>query len=125
MGEKLESWNAEAISCNAQEKQEAEVAESLTISQGNQARLHVGTAMAMALLKACAKQKDLHRGSRVHADVVRRGLLESNIHIGNTLVNMYAKCGALEKAREVFNKLPARNVASWNVLIAGYAHHGL
>lgn len=37
---------------------------------------------------------------------------------------MYAKCGVLPKAQEVFKKLPAaRNAITWNVLLAGYAQH--
>jgi pentatricopeptide repeat protein len=37
---------------------------------------------------------------------------------------MYAKCGNLEKAREVFDKIHKPVVASWNMIIAGYAMHG-
>eukprot|EP00250_Pteridium_aquilinum_P020277 c24766_g9_i1 orf=1-309(-) len=37
---------------------------------------------------------------------------------------MYAKCGMLQKAQEVFDELPLRNLVSWNVLIIGYAQHG-
>eukprot|EP00250_Pteridium_aquilinum_P019897 c24620_g2_i5 orf=1-246(+) len=37
---------------------------------------------------------------------------------------MYAKCGAIEIAQEVFDELPAWDVASWNALIGGYAQHG-
>jgi pentatricopeptide repeat protein len=34
------------------------------------------------------------------------------------------KCGVLEKAREVLEELPARNVVSWNALISGYTQQG-
>ena len=44
--------------------------------------------------------------------------------LGNALIDMYAKCGMLEKAREVLEELPTRNVVSWNVLIVGYAQQG-
>eukprot|EP00250_Pteridium_aquilinum_P000317 c10350_g1_i1 orf=1-564(+) len=37
---------------------------------------------------------------------------------------MYAKCGVLAKAQLVLNELPARDVVSWNVLIAGYIKQG-
>ncbi|KAH9289092.1 hypothetical protein KI387_033209, partial [Taxus chinensis] len=39
------------------------------------------------------------------------------------LVDMYAKCGSIDKARELFDKMPQRNVGSWNALIAGYAQY--
>eukprot|EP00250_Pteridium_aquilinum_P011527 c20127_g3_i1 orf=2-361(-) len=48
----------------------------------------------VALLKACTIQRDLSKGSKLHADIHDKGLLQKNIYIGNTLVNMYAKCGA-------------------------------
>eukprot|EP00250_Pteridium_aquilinum_P022499 c25392_g4_i3 orf=1-279(+) len=37
---------------------------------------------------------------------------------------MYAKCGSLSKAQDVLEKLPSRDVVSWNALIAGYAQEG-
>ncbi|KAI5061774.1 hypothetical protein GOP47_0024279 [Adiantum capillus-veneris] len=78
----------------------------------------------VSLLKDCAKKKDLCQGSRIHADVRDSGLLENNTYLGNTLVNMYAKCGALVKAQQVVDELPIRDVVSWNTLIAGYAQLG-
>eukprot|EP00250_Pteridium_aquilinum_P030127 c406_g1_i1 orf=3-665(-) len=74
-------------------------------------------------LKACAKQKDLQRGISIHADIVRRGLLETNVFVGSSLVNLYVKCGTLEKAQHVFNEILVRDAISWNALLAGYAQH--
>eukprot|EP00250_Pteridium_aquilinum_P020920 c24989_g2_i2 orf=106-573(+) len=47
-----------------------------------------GTAF-VALLRACAKNRDLYRGTKLHNDVLRRGLLEK---CSGNLVTMYAKC---------------------------------
>ena len=77
----------------------------------------------IALLKACVKEKDLHQASIIHANIVKKGLLEKDRYLGNTLVSLYAKCGALSRAQQVFERLPVRNVVSWNALIAGYAQH--
>eukprot|EP00250_Pteridium_aquilinum_P000709 c10854_g1_i1 orf=3-566(-) len=49
------------------------------------------TATLVALLKDCAKQKDLQRGSDLHAGIVTRGLLGKNVLVSNNLVSMYAK----------------------------------
>eukprot|EP00250_Pteridium_aquilinum_P020716 c24915_g2_i1 orf=1-435(-) len=54
------------------------------------------------LIKACRKQKDLYKGSRIHADIVERGLLKTEVSLGNALLSMYSNCGALAKAQEVF-----------------------
>ena len=77
-----------------------------------------------ALLKACAQLKDVQRGSRIHADVEKKGLLRRFVVVGNAVINMYTKCHLLEKALEVFEKLPVQNVVSWNTLITGYVKDG-
>ena len=78
----------------------------------------------VAFLKACAHKKDLCEGSRIHASIVRKGLLEKSPYLATTLISMYAKCGALLKAQKVLEELPTRNVISWNALISGYAQEG-
>jgi hypothetical protein len=32
---------------------------------------------------------------------------------------MYAKCGSIEVAWKVFNKMPFGNVVSWNIILGG------
>lgn len=39
-------------------------------------------------------------------------------------MDVYAKCGLIEEAQEVFDEVRSRNTVSWNALIAGYAFHG-
>jgi pentatricopeptide repeat protein len=63
-------------------------------------------------------------GEEIHAEITKQGLLAKSVVLGTALVDMYAKCGAVSKAREVFDKLLTRNTVSWNVLIAGYAQNG-
>ena len=76
----------------------------------------------VALLKDCILKKDLHKGSKVHADILKKGLLGKSPYIASALISMYAKCGSLPKATQVFEALPVRNVVSWNALLAGYGH---
>lgn len=78
----------------------------------------------VAALKACASTADLTSGKLVHSDVIDNGY-ESNVFVGSTLIDMYAKCGSLEAARRVFDSMPKRNVVTWNAMIAGYTQHGL
>ena len=49
------------------------------------------------------------------------GWLERECVLGDSVVNMYAKCGAFAKAEGVLCELRVRG---WSSLIAGYAHHG-
>ncbi|KAH7279031.1 hypothetical protein KP509_37G002100 [Ceratopteris richardii] len=82
------------------------------------------TASVVMMLKECANEKDLSRGTAIHAQFVTKLLLEQNIFVGSSLINMYVKCGAMSKAQEAFNSLPSLNVVVWNSLITGYVQHG-
>eukprot|EP00250_Pteridium_aquilinum_P020973 c24999_g5_i1 orf=421-1284(+) len=75
------------------------------------------------LLKACKKLKDLERGLDIHAEVAKTDLLTVDLFVGSALVDLYAKCGLLAKAQQVFGELPARDVVVWTALIGGYVEH--
>ncbi|KAH9313013.1 hypothetical protein KI387_028048, partial [Taxus chinensis] len=77
----------------------------------------------VSVLKACASLLDLRKGNQVHGRIIKMGF-ESDVHVGSTLIDMYAKCKTLDDAREVFNTMAARNVVSWSVMVTGYAQHG-
>ena len=78
----------------------------------------------VAILKDCGKKKDLYKGTKVHAEIVSTGLLEKSAYLASALINMYAKCGAFSKAKQVLEDLPTRNSVTWNALISGYAQQG-
>ncbi|KAI5059784.1 hypothetical protein GOP47_0026103 [Adiantum capillus-veneris] len=75
----------------------------------------------VGVLKACAVIGAVDKGRQIHEAIARQGLLEKNAVLGNALVDMYAKCGALSQAHSVLVTLPFRDVVSWTSLIAGYA----
>ena len=80
----------------------------------------------VSLLKACAKNRDLIMGAQLHALLMKRGggLLSHSHYLSSALINMYAKCGALSKARQVLEEIPRRHITAWNALISGYAKLG-
>ncbi|KAH7364943.1 hypothetical protein KP509_18G000200 [Ceratopteris richardii] len=75
-------------------------------------------------LKACVSVGAVERGRKIHAEIFSNPLLQDDLVIGNTLVDMYAKFGLLAEAREVFDMLPFQTVISWTALLAGYAKFG-
>ncbi|MCO5592261.1 hypothetical protein L7F22_046259 [Adiantum nelumboides] len=75
------------------------------------------------LLKACGSIGALRKGRVVHEHIIRGGL-ESNVVVGSTVVDMYAKCGSFNEAQVALYRLRGRNTVSWNALIGGYADHG-
>eukprot|EP00250_Pteridium_aquilinum_P018910 c24231_g1_i3 orf=1-852(-) len=86
--------------------------------------VHPSNHTYVTLLKSCAQLKDLERGQAFHVAVSLRGS-ERDLFIGSTLINMYSECGSLLEAQEIFDKLPFRDVVTWNALMTGYAEHGL
>ncbi|XP_057865928.2 pentatricopeptide repeat-containing protein At2g03880, mitochondrial [Cryptomeria japonica] len=75
------------------------------------------------VLSACASLASLQGGKAIHARLFRNGM-DSDVYIGNALLDMYAKCGVLEDAHQVFDKLLERDDVSWNGMISGYARYG-
>lgn len=77
-----------------------------------------------SVLRACVSLMALERGRQAHAHIIKVGF-ELNLFAGNTLVDMYSKCGSIEDAKDAFYKIPKPNVVSWNAMITGCAQHGL
>ncbi|MCO5582701.1 hypothetical protein L7F22_036600 [Adiantum nelumboides] len=77
----------------------------------------------ITVLKACTSGILSNTGMQVHAQVIMDGV-ESDIFVGNTLVDMYLKCQKLRVAQVLFNRLPCRNVVPWTALIARNTQHG-
>lgn len=75
------------------------------------------------VLKGCAGLMTLKDGKEIHADVVKTGF-QADVYAGAALIHMYAKCGVVEDARSVFDKLPVRDLVSWNAMIVGYVQNG-
>eukprot|EP01018_Ginkgo_biloba_P015274 Gb_41648 [translate_table: standard] len=81
------------------------------------------SATVATVLPACAHLLALQQGKEIHNYIVRGGF-ESDVFVGSALIDMYAKCGSIELAQLAFDRMPQRNVVSWNAIIAGYAHNG-
>ncbi|CAK9162916.1 unnamed protein product [Ilex paraguariensis] len=75
------------------------------------------------LLSACAELGNLNLGKWAHAQVIEKGLVV-NCQLGTSLVDMYAKCGAVDYASLVFDATLERNVWTWSAMILGLAQHG-
>ncbi|GMN59628.1 hypothetical protein TIFTF001_028719 [Ficus carica] len=81
------------------------------------------------LLNACANLADLQLGKQAHTHVVKHGFRfqageESDIFVGNSLIDMYMKCGSIGDGCRVFKNMVERDRVSWNVMIVGHAQNG-
>ncbi|PRQ16821.1 putative pentatricopeptide [Rosa chinensis] len=70
-------------------------------------------------LNACARLGSVDLGRKIHGLVLRNGF-DLDVFLGSSLVDMYAKCGDMDGARKVFDRMGRRNVVSWTCMIAGY-----
>ncbi|CAI8590891.1 unnamed protein product [Vicia faba] len=77
----------------------------------------------VSLLSACAELGALELGRRVHVYLLKVGLTQ-NMHVNNSLLDFYAKCGSIREAQQVFSEMSERNVVSWTSLIVGLAVNG-
>nr|UPT48387.1 pentatricopeptide repeat protein AaPPR14 [Agave angustifolia]UPT49066.1 pentatricopeptide repeat protein AaPPR1502 [Agave angustifolia] len=77
----------------------------------------------VSVLTACANLGDLERGKWIHSMTKR--IKEVDVLLLTALLTMYAKCGEMDKAKEVFDQMAERSVVTWNSMIMGYGLHGL
>lgn len=77
----------------------------------------------VAVLGACADLGALDLGRQIHKNSDLSGF-RKNIHISNTLIEMYVKCGYLDGALKVFKNMEERTVVSYSAMISGFALHG-
>ncbi|XP_042486820.1 pentatricopeptide repeat-containing protein At1g06140, mitochondrial-like [Macadamia integrifolia] len=77
----------------------------------------------LSILSASADLTDIRKGSCIHGYILRHGL-EQNIETTNQILYMYGKCGRIDTARQVFNRMKDRDLVSWTSLMMSCVHHG-
>ena len=77
----------------------------------------------VSLLKACTEMESLNLGRWVH-DFAHKNGFKLGVFLGTALIDMYSKCGSLEDARRVFDKMQLKSSATWNSMITSLGVHG-
>lgn len=75
------------------------------------------------VISACASLGAIDHGRWVHR-FLKRSKIECDTVIATALVDMYGKCGCVDKAFEVFMAMPKKDVLAWTSMVSVFALHG-
>ncbi|KAG9440117.1 hypothetical protein H6P81_020282 [Aristolochia fimbriata] len=78
---------------------------------------------ALALISACIALSSIIHGRAIHGYTLKLGF-NSELSVGNAVIDMYSKIGFLDAARQVFDEMPKRDSISWSTLISAVGAHG-
>ncbi|ERN09636.1 hypothetical protein AMTR_s00029p00196570 [Amborella trichopoda] len=65
--------------------------------------------------------RDIEKGKEIHDYLIQRGT-SSDSEVITTLITMYAKCGNLNLAKELFNGIENGDFVAWSAMIYALAH---
>ncbi|XP_015892954.3 putative pentatricopeptide repeat-containing protein At5g40405 [Ziziphus jujuba] len=77
----------------------------------------------VSVLSACSHLGALDQGRWAHA-YIERNKLPMTLTLGTALIDMYAKCGDMNKAMEVFWGMSEKNVYTWSSAMSGLTMNG-
>ncbi|KAG0453776.1 hypothetical protein HPP92_025080 [Vanilla planifolia] len=119
-GKNLISWTS-MISCYSHNGLFKEALE--TFEAMKEAGMSPDKVTMTAVISACAHLGAFEVGRRTHHSAILNGF-QIDVYIGSALVDMYAKCGRIERSLVIFFKLEEKNLFCWNSVIDGLAMHG-
>lgn len=116
----LVSWNA-MIAIYANNSMPAEAVD--LFSKMEIAGIEPDAVTLASVLPACGDSSAFTLGTRIH-ELLERKRMRPNLVLENALMDMYANCGCLKTAREIFDSMNWKDVVSWNSIISAYGMHG-
>ncbi|OVA13366.1 Pentatricopeptide repeat [Macleaya cordata] len=76
------------------------------------------------VLSACAQAGAFEFGKILHGYIEKAGL-DQIVSVTNALLDTYSRCGNVEMARVVFDRMmEKKSIVSWTSMMAGFAMHG-
>ncbi|XP_068650086.1 pentatricopeptide repeat-containing protein At4g22760-like [Aristolochia californica] len=118
----LASWNA-MIACYAQNSRPKEAILLFKEMLKTGANIQPDEITFVSILSACSQLGDLKCGMWVESYMSRIGI-ELDDHLRTALVDLYAKCGSMQKAYELFNSLRRQDLVSYSAMIMGCGING-
>ncbi|WVZ68421.1 hypothetical protein U9M48_017359 [Paspalum notatum var. saurae] len=79
----------------------------------------------LAVIPSVSNIGGILMGEMLHGYCEKKGLM-SDVRVGNSLIDLYAKIGSVQNSLKVFEEmLDTRNLVSWTSTISGFAMHGM
>ncbi|XP_059644931.1 pentatricopeptide repeat-containing protein At1g08070, chloroplastic-like [Cornus florida] len=116
----LVAWSA-MIAGYAQNGRSSEALELFECMKSKQIKPNDVT--LVSVLSACSQLGSVEIGERIGNYAESHGM-DSNVYMASALMGMYSKCGNISKARQVFKKMPWKDIVTWNSMITGLAING-
>ncbi|XP_027339100.1 pentatricopeptide repeat-containing protein At4g21065-like [Abrus precatorius] len=118
----LVSWSS-LISCFAKNGFSHEALSLFQQMQLRESAILPDGVVMLGVISAVSSLGALELGIWVHA-FISRARLGLTVPLGTALIDMYSRCGSIDRSVKVFDEMPHRNVVTWTVLINGLAVHG-
>ncbi|KEH28873.1 putative tetratricopeptide-like helical domain-containing protein [Medicago truncatula] len=115
------SWST-MVACYADNGAETDVLD--LFNEMLDKRIKPNWVTVVSVLRACACISNLEEGMKIHELAVNYGF-EMETTVSTALMDMYMKCFSPEKAVDLFNRMPKKDVIAWAVLFSGYADNGM
>ncbi|KAL5843629.1 hypothetical protein ACOSQ4_009587 [Xanthoceras sorbifolium] len=78
----------------------------------------------LGALSACSHLGALKEGEKIH-QYIKDEKLDANVIVCNAVIDMYAKCGFVDKAFVVFDSIKCKkSLITWNTMVMAFAMHG-
>ncbi|XP_034689393.1 pentatricopeptide repeat-containing protein At3g50420 [Vitis riparia] len=80
------------------------------------------SSLTALLIQKCTTTTSLKKARQLHAIILTSTTLSAQSpYVHNNLLSMYGRCRSLGDSQLVFDKMPQRNIVSFNALIAAYS----
>lgn len=77
----------------------------------------------ISVLSACTHLGSLEHGKWIDS-YIKGNKFDMSVPLGNALIDMFAKCGDVENAKAVFDKMDKRCIITWTTMVSGLAVNG-
>ncbi|KAM7474199.1 hypothetical protein LguiB_021442 [Lonicera macranthoides] len=76
-----------------------------------------------SVISACSQLGDLRFGSWIESYLSKVGIIMDD-HLATALIDLYAKCGSIDKAHKLFHSLQKKDLIAYTAMILGYGING-